>query len=167
MESFLGLALFLAAIFLFARWFGGVGVGAPWLPVRAQDIEAAFRLVDVGPQDVVIDLGSGDGRLLVEAAKRGAHVVGYELNPFMVWLSRIRLKPFQDRAAIHRRNLLKADLSEATVIFIFGMGTIMPAVAQKLRREARPDVRIISFAFEMPGWIYEKKDGIALFYRLP
>ncbi|MCR4256312.1 MAG: class I SAM-dependent methyltransferase [Candidatus Uhrbacteria bacterium] len=165
MEQLLGLALFLVAIFLFARWFVGVGIGAPWLPVRAQDIEAAFRLVDVGPEDVVIDLGSGDGRLLIEAAKRGAHVVGYELNPFMAWLSRARLKPFKDRAEIHRKNLLKADLSRATVIFIFGMGTIMPAVAEKLRREARPAVRIVSFAFEMPGWTYEEKDGIALKYR--
>ncbi|MEK7473613.1 MAG: hypothetical protein AAB668_02720 [Patescibacteria group bacterium] len=166
MWELIGIVSFLAAAFLFARWFGGVGVGAPWLPVRKQDIEAAFRLVDVGPDDVVIDLGSGDGRLLVEAAKRGARVVGYELNPFMAWLSRVRLKSFKDHAIIHRTNLLRADVSHATVIFIFGMGTIMSAVEKKLRREARPDVRIVSFAFELPGRTYEKKDGIALLYRL-
>lgn len=163
----IGLVLFVAAMFLFARWFGGVGVGAPWLPVRKRDIESAFRLVDVGPDDMVVDLGSGDGRLLVEAAKRGARVVGYELNPFMVWLSRSRLASFRGRTAVHRKNLFKADLSHATVIYIFGLQTIMPAVAEKLRREARPDARIVSFAFEFPDWAYEKKDGIALLYRPP
>ncbi len=162
-----GLAASIFAMYLFARWFAGLGIGAPWLPVRAQDMEAAFRLVDVGPDDVVVDLGSGDGRLLAASARRGARVAGYELNPFMVWWSRRLLAPFGERAAVHRRNLLSAELADATVVFIFGMGWIMPAVAEKLRREARRDVRVVSFAFEIPGWTYEKKDGIALLYRLP
>ncbi len=153
-------------MYLFARWFGGVGVGAPWLPVRAQDIEAAFRLVHIGPRDVVIDLGSGDGRLLVEAAKRGARVIGYELNPFMVWWSRRRLKPYGDRAVVYRKNLLQADLASASVLFVFGLQTIMPAIARKIRAEAPPGIRIVSFAFELPHWEMEKKEGIALLYRL-
>lgn len=167
MESLLGLAMLLVAMFLFARWFGGVGIGAPWLPVRAQDIEAAFRLADVGADDLVIDLGSGDGRLLVEAAGRGARVVGYELNPFMVWLSRRRLARFGDRAVIHRKNLFSADVSQATLIYLFGLNTIMPTIADKLRREARPGACVISFAFELPGWIVQKKEGIAMLYRRP
>lgn len=163
---FLWTVLVVTAAFLVARYFGGMGIGAPWLPVRKQDIEAAFRLVDVGPGDVVVDLGSGDGRLLVACAKRGARVVGYELNPIMVWISRIRLAPHASRGVIYRKNLLKADLKDATVIFIFGMGNIMPRIAEKIRREARPDVRVVCFAFQLPGWTPVKKDGIAFLYRL-
>ncbi|MCC6563436.1 class I SAM-dependent methyltransferase [Candidatus Uhrbacteria bacterium] len=167
MSGFLWLVGVLLVLFLFARWFGGMGIGAPWLPVRKQDIEAAFKLVSVGPQDVVVDLGSGDGRLLVESAKRGARAVGYELNPFMVWVSRVRLKKFGARTAVHRRNLLEADLKDVTVVFVFGMEWIMPLISEKLKREARRDLRVVSFAFTLPGLIEEKNEGIARLYRLP
>ncbi len=167
MPGFLWLLGILLVLFLFARWFGGMGIGAPWLPVRKQDIEAAFKLVSVGPQDVVVDLGSGDGRLLIESAKRGARAVGYELNPFMVWVSRLRLKKYGDRVSVHRRNLLEADLKEVTVVFVFGMEWIMPLITEKLKREARRDVLVVSFAFTLPGLVEVKKEGIARLYRLP
>jgi SAM-dependent methyltransferase len=161
------LILFLAALFFFARWFGGMGIGAPWLPVRKQDIEAAFQVIELGPDDVVVDLGSGDGRLLNEAAKRGARAIGYELNPFMVWYSRMRARAFGDRITIHRKNLLEADVKEVTVVFVFGMEWIMPKISDKLIAEARRDVRIVSFAFSLPKLIEVKKVGIARLYRLP
>jgi SAM-dependent methyltransferase len=165
--SLLWLLIVLVVLFLFSRWFGGMGIGAPWLPVRKQDIEAAFKLVSVGPQDVVVDLGSGDGRLLVESAKRGANAIGYELNPIMVWFSRWRLKSFSNRAAVHRQNLLEADLKGVTVIFVFGMEWIMPLISDKLKREANREVRIVSFAFPLPGLKEIRKEGIARLYSLP
>ena len=161
------LILFLAVLFFFARWFGGMGIGAPWLPVRKQDIDAAFQLIELGADDVVVDLGSGDGRLLVEAAKRGAKAIGYELNPFMVWYSRIRARAYGDRVAVHRRNLLEADLKDTTVVFVFGMEWIMPKISDKLIAEAKRDVRIVSFAFSLPKLVEVKKVGIARLYRLP
>lgn len=165
--SVIWLLLFLAGLFFFARWFGGMGIGAPWLPVRKQDIDAAFELVELGPDDVVVDLGSGDGRLLIEAAKRGAKAIGYELNPFMVWIARWRARGFRDRITIHRKNLLEADLKEVTLVFVFGMEWIMPKISDKLIAEAKPDVRIVSFAFSLPRLIEVKKVGIARLYRLP
>lgn len=163
--AWLWLIFILCALFFFARWFGGMGIGAPWLPVRKQDIEAAFRLVPVGSEDVVVDLGSGDGRLLVAAAERGACVIGYELNPILWLISRFRLRQ-NARALVHRKNLLKADLSQVTVVFIFGMEWIMPLVAEKLKKEARRDVKIVSFAFPLPGLHEVQKEGIARWYRL-
>lgn len=165
--SLLWLLGLLVVLFFFARWFGGMGIGAPWLPVRKQDMEAAFRLVEVGPDDTVVDLGSGDGRLLVESAKRGARVSGYELNPFMVWISRLRLNTFGEKAIVYRRNLLEADVKGVTLVFVFGMEWIMPLISEKLRREAGREVRIVSFAFTLPGLIEVKKEGIARLYRLP
>ena len=167
MWNLLWTILVITLLFLFARYFGGMGIGAPWLPVRKQDIKAAFDLVEVGANDLVIDLGSGDGRLLVACAEKGAHVIGYELNPILCVISRLRLKRFGEHASIVRQNLLKADVSKVDIVFIFGMEWIMPLVSEKLKREAKTDVKIVSFAFELPGLIEGKKEGIARLYRLP
>jgi len=166
MQNLFWTALAICAMFLFARYFGGMGIGAPWLPVRKRDIKAAFDLVDVGANDLVIDLGSGDGRLLIAAAEKGAQVVGYELNPILCAISRFRLRGFNAPCTVHRENLLKADISKATIIFFFGIHELMPRVAEKLKKEASPDVKIISFAFELPGLVEVKKEGIARLYRL-
>lgn len=162
--DFLALLLLIAVLVFFTRYFLGVGLGAPWLPLRRRDIPDGFALVDINSNDTVIDLGSGDGRLLVEAAKRGATVIGYELNPFLVWWSLHRLKPYSLQSTVYRKNLLDADLSQATVIYIFGITSIMPHIAKKLTAECRPGTKIISFAFELPGWKPVDQKGIAMLY---
>lgn len=163
MDFFL-LILLLAVLIFFARYFVGIGIGAPWLPLRRRDLPDAFALVDITSADTVIDLGSGDGRLLVEAAKRGASVIGYELNPFLVWFSRRKLARFGSRAVIHRRDLLSADVSKVNVILFLVITSIMPAVAKKLINECRPGTTIISFAFELPGLQSSAAKGIAFRY---
>lgn len=158
--------LLLILLFLFARWFVGFGVGAPFLPIRKRDIQDAFSLVNISAQDVVFDLGSGDGRILVEAAKRGARVVGYEINPFLVWISRFRLRQFRNRAQIHRKNLLHADLKDATIIFIFGIEKLMPKIAKMIEGRAKPGLQIVSFAFDLPGFKSVAEKGIVKVYKL-
>lgn len=158
------LFVWLIALGLFARYFVGWGIGAPWLPARRRDMNDIVELGEITEQDITIDLGSGDGRLLVEAGKLGAHVIGYELNPLLVWWSKRRLKKFGDRAAVYRKNLLDADVSRATLIYIFGIGTFMPAVAEKLKRECQPGTKIVSIAFELPGWNKDAEQGAAIRY---
>jgi SAM-dependent methyltransferase len=160
----IALLLLLASLILFSRYFLGVGIGAPWLPLRRRDIPDGFSLVDIKPGSVVIDLGSGDGRLLAEAAARGATVIGYELNPILVWWSRRKLAKYGSRATIFRSDLLAADLAKADTIFIFGITSIMPAVAKKLINECRPGATMISFAFEIPGLKVDATRGIAMRY---
>lgn len=167
MPSFLGLLLLLFVLGFILRYFAGLGIGAPWLPVRKRDIEDALSLVEIKPEALVFDLGSGDGRLLMAAAKRGARVVGYELNPLLAAYSRFRLRKFGSRAHIYRQNLLDADLVQADIIFIFGITELMPKLADKLMRECRSGTRIVSFAFELPGLNPAGKRGIALAYSLP
>lgn len=163
MRIFINLLL-LAALFLFARWFVGFGVGAPFLPIRKRDIQDAFSLVEISAHDTIIDLGSGDGRILVQAAKRSARVIGYEINPFLVWFSRLRLRQFGKRATIFNKNLLQADLKEATVIFIFGIEKLMPKIAQLIKTQGRAELKIISFAFDLPGMNVIAEKGITKLY---
>ena len=152
------LILFLIGCFFALRWFAGVGIGAPFVPARRRDVHDAFTLASVTATDIVIDLGSGDGRFLLEAAQQGAQVVGYELNPFLVWFSRFRLRSYPN-AKVYRRNLFEADVTKATVIFVFQMGHVMPRLAQKLLQEA-PRARVISVAFELPGYKVQKQEGV-------
>jgi precorrin-6B methylase 2 len=161
----LSLILVLALLFLFARWFVGFGVGAPYLPIRKRDLEDAFSLVAISPGDVVVDLGSGDGRVLEACVGRGASVVGYELNPFLVWWSRHKLKRFGPRAVVHRQDLRRADLSRATTIFIFGITELMPTVASMIQKSAKRGTRVVSFAFEVPGMELEGERGIVRTYQ--
>lgn len=160
-------ALVLAGLVLFLRYFAGVGAGAPYLPIRRRYVEAAFAKLEIGPETRVMDLGSGDGRILLEAAKRGASVAGYELNPLLAWISRRRLARFKSRAKIYRRNLFTADLSDADVIFVFGITGIMPRLSRKILAEAPERAVIVSFAFRMPELLEFDRAEIAFFYRVP
>lgn len=162
--SWLVTLVLILALFFFARWFVGWGVGAPYLPIRARDIQDAFTLVSLSDQDVVVDLGSGDGRILLAAVERGARVIGYELNPFLAWISRWRLRRFGSRAVICRKDLRRADLSSASVVFIFGITSLMPAVTSLIQSQTQP-LQIVSFAFDLPGLTPVAHKGIATLYR--
>lgn len=163
MSSFLigllELVLLFVFFFFFLRWFVGVGIGAPFLPARRRDVVDAMALAHVTAKDVVVDLGSGDGRFLVASAAHGARVIGYELNPFLVWFTRHRLQSFGTRAEVYRRDLFTADLKEVTVIFIFQMGHVMPRLAEKLKTEA-PTARIFTVAFDIPGYKTVAQQGV-------
>ncbi|MFA6429533.1 MAG: class I SAM-dependent methyltransferase [Patescibacteria group bacterium] len=160
------LVLCLVGAFLLARWFGGFTTGAPFVPLKRRYRADGYALADVCAEDVVMDLGSGDGRLLRPAAEAGAEVIGWELNPLLVWYTRFRFRRWGKRAAFYRGNLLRADLSRATVLFVFQMPKFMPQVATLIRTQARPGTRIVSFAFALPGFELIEQRGIAKFYRV-
>jgi hypothetical protein len=159
-------ALLLLGLFFFARWFMGIGLGGPYIPVRKRDIADALDLISLSPQDVAIDLGSGDGRILRAAVESGARVVGYELNPFLVWFSRFRLRMFKDRARIYRKNLLQADLHEVTIIFSFQITSLMPKIAHMIHERAKPGTKLLSFAFDVPGMKPVAQKGIVKLYTI-
>lgn len=105
--------------FAIVACFGVVALfGAPYVPTLQPELRAAFRLLyKVGPRDVVVDLGSGDGRVLLEAVRQGARGVGYELNPFLAAISRLRVR---SGAVIHMRDMWGAVLPvETTLVYVF------------------------------------------------
>lgn len=159
----LKLVIALWFFYLVLRYVAGVGVGAPYFPVRKRDIEDAFTLVDVTEKDTVIDLGSGDGKILLACAKKGATVIGYELNPVLVLISRWRLRMYP-KARIYWKNLFLADLSNVTKIFVFGLNPIMAKIEEKIQREARLEIDIISFAFAFPRLMKKAEKGMAMHY---
>jgi SAM-dependent methyltransferase len=117
--------------------------------------DAMLRLAEVGPDDVVYDLGSGDGRIIILAAQKyGARGVGIEIDPALVALSRQTALEgaVSDRATFIEGDLFAADLSAATVVTLYLSPTLNLDLEPKLRRELERGSRIVSHQFAMGRW---------------
>jgi hypothetical protein len=132
---------------------GQPGRDVPWVPNPPIVVEKMLDLAKVGPKDVVIDLGSGDGRNVIAAAKRGATASGVEFNPDLVDLSTRRAKEagVSGRATFIRGDMYAADISKATVMVLF----LLPENLAKLRGkllDLRPGTRLVLNTFAIPDW---------------
>ena len=137
---------------------GQEGKDVVWVPTPQVLVEKMLDIAKVTPEDFVIDLGSGDGRTVITAAKRGARARGIEYNPNMVELSRrhAAIEGVSDRAEFIQGDLFEADLSQATVITMF----LLTEINLRLRPillELKPGTRIVSNTFEMGEWIPDEK----------
>jgi hypothetical protein len=132
---------------------GQEGKDVIWLPSAQALVDKMLDLAKLTPEDYLIDLGSGDGRTVITAAKRGARALGIEYNPEMVALSeRTAAKEgVADKAKFEKADLFEADLSQATVITMF----LLPDINIKLRPkilDLKPGTRIVSNSFNMGDW---------------
>lgn len=136
---------------LLATMFAVTAVsGAPWVPVRAYDVEQLLDDAKVGKGTSYLELGCGDGRLVRAAAQRGASAVGYELNPVLfvvAWLRCLGLP----KATIHFGDLWKVNLSKADVVMAFLVPRTMLRLGVKAATEMKPSALLISYIFEIPG----------------
>jgi precorrin-6B methylase 2 len=157
----LAVAAFLAAVSCalsaqekpFTPQVGLPGKDVIWLPAELAMVNKMLDLAKLTPQDVVMDLGSGDGRTVIGAAKRGARGIGVEYNPDLVEHSRrnAQAEGVADKVTFERGDLFEADLSRATVITLF----LLPSINLKLRPkllELKPGTRIVSNTFTMDDW---------------
>ena len=132
---------------------GQQGKDVVWVPTPQELVNKMLEIAEVTPKDFVIDLGSGDGRTVITAAKLGAKALGIEYNPDMVNLSRENAKRegVTDKAEFIKADLYEADLSKATVITMF----LLPEINLKLRPrllDLKPGTRIVSNTFTMGDW---------------
>ncbi len=137
----------------FEPQIGQDGKDVVWVPTPQPMVEKMLDLAKVTPQDFVVDLGSGDGRTVITAAKRGARALGVEYNPDMVALSTANAEKggVADRARFMKADLYEADFSKATVVTMF----LLPEINLKLRPkilEMKPGTRIVSNSFRMEDW---------------
>lgn len=132
---------------------GQPGKDVVWVPTPYPLVEKMLDMAKVTPQDYVLDLGSGDGRNVIAAAKRGARALGVEYNPEMVALAKRNAEKegVADRAVFVHGDMYEADISQATVLALF----LLPANLQKLApkfQALRPGTRIVVNAFPIAGW---------------
>jgi len=127
-----------------------------FVPTTGDIADAMLRLARVGPDDVVYDLGSGEGAIVLRAAEKfGARGVGIEIDPALVKtaVERARRRGLSDRVRFVQGDLFKADISEATVVTLYLSGSINRRLAPKLMAELKPGTRVVSQRFDMgPSW---------------
>lgn len=130
-------------------------VGAPYVPTHKRQITKVFtEAYMVTPDDLVVDLGSGDGVLLRAVARRGGRALGFELNPILWLISTLLSGRYGDRVQVRCRNFWTAKLPpEATLVYAFADGRSIGRIGKKLRAHAaktgRP-VRFMSYGFPLP-----------------
>lgn len=144
------------------------GYGGPFVSSNKKIIEKMISFLGINSGDKAADLGSGDGRLVIALAKAGAEAHGYEINPFLVWLSRKNIEKagLQGKAFVHRKNIWKTDLSQFNIIAVYGISYMMKKLEAKLKKELKPGSKIVSNYFTFPIWQYSKKEeGVYLYVK--
>ncbi len=146
-----------AAALLALAGIGGAGaaeLSVSYVPTPQEVVERMLEIAKVGPQDYLIDLGSGDGRIVVTAAKKyGARGFGVDLNPERIKESveNAAKAGVSDRVAFHQRDLFDTNLSDATVITLYLLPSVNLALRPKLL-ELKPGTRLVSHDFSMDDW---------------
>ncbi len=132
---------------------GQAGKDVIWLPTPEPLVERMLTMAQVEPRDVVYDLGSGDGRTVIAAAKRGAQAVGVEFNPELVAFSEraARVQGVASRARFVHCDIFETDFSRATVVTLYLLSTLNMRLRPTLLK-MRPGTRIVSHAFTMEDW---------------
>ncbi len=132
---------------------GQPGKDVVWIPSPGDMVEKMLDMARVTSADYVIDLGSGDGRNVIAAAKRGARALGVEYNPDLVALSRRNAiaAGVADRTTFVQGDMYEADISQATVMVLFLLPDSLRKLAAKFRA-LQPGARIVSNTYEISGW---------------
>lgn len=162
----LRLLIFYFLLFIFSIWASGFFFGAPFGPSFKKEVNKMIEFSKVKKNEKVVDLGSGSGKIVIEFAKKGIESHGYEINPFLVWMSRKKIKKLhlQDKAFIHRKNFMKENLSDYDVVCIFQISYMMGKLKRKLKKELKKGSRIVSNTWKFPKWEAKKQSkGVYLY----
>jgi precorrin-6B methylase 2 len=141
----------------------------PYVPTPQQVVDDMLKLADVKPGDVLYDLGSGDGRIVITAAKRyGVHGVGIDINPERIQEAEANAltEGVQDLTEFRQEDIFKADIGDATVVTMYLLPSVNTQLKPKLLGELRPGTRIVSHAFDIEGWEPDRvveSDGSTLY----
>ncbi len=146
--------------------------GTPWIPTRMGRIRRALQMADLKAGEVIYDLGSGDGRVLVMAAREfAAQAVGVEAGPIQCAAAGLRaaLSGVKDRVRIHRGDFYRADLKEADVVFAYLTSKQSRRLEGLLGSQLKPGSRVVTISFDFPDWQPENYDAeeLIFMYRMP
>ncbi len=146
--------------------------GLPPVPTKPGRIRKALKLVNLQPNEVLYDLGAGDGRVLLIAARDfGAKAVGIEVGPIqcaLIWLRAVA-SGFGDKIQIQMKNFLKADLSKADVVFVYATSKEIVRLGSYLEKQLKQGTRVVSISADFPEWEPQEFDGPELIfvYQMP
>jgi len=146
--------------------------GLPSVPTKPDRIRKALKLVNLQPDEILYDLGAGDGRVLLIAAREfGARAVGIEVGPIqctLIWLRAVA-SGFGDKIQIQWKNFLKADLSTGDVVFVYATSKEVRRLASYLEKQMKPGSRVVTISADFPEWepsTFDEHDLIFV-YQMP
>jgi len=134
----------------------------PFVPTPQEVVDKMVELAGVKKGDVVYDLGSGDGRIVITAAKKGAKAVGFEIDGDLVKQSRdnIRKAGVQELAEIRQQDILTVDLSAASVVTMYLLPDVNLQLKPKILSQLEPGSRVVSHAFDMGDWKPDRTERV-------
>lgn len=159
-------AIFIYIIFWYLIPFGR---GAMYEPSGNQEVETIIKLANIKKGQKIVDLGSGDGRIVIAMAEKGAKAHGYEVNPFLVYRSRKKIKQagLEKTAFIHWKSFWQVNFSDFDVVVTFQVGYIMKKLEKKLFSEMKPSSLIISHYWTFPNVKPTISSGEIHVYQVP
>lgn len=164
------LGIFSVLFIMLEFYVGVIGYikGAPFVPSKPKRIQTMIDLANITEGMRVVDLGSGDGSIVIAAARRGAYAVGVEMNPFLIPYSRWRARRagVEDRTTFIRGEIKDCPLGDIDAVFLYLLPSLLGKIRTKLSSELKPGVCVISNAFPIPDWTPAiEKNGVFL-YRI-
>ena len=135
----------------------------PYVPTPDEVVQTMLKLAEVKKSDIVYDLGCGDGRIVITAAKvYGAHGVGVDINPDRIREARLNAKQagVEDLVKFVEGDLFDADIKNASVVTLYLLPSINLKLRPKLWKDLKPGTRVVSHAFDMGDWQPEKRDSV-------
>ena len=142
---------------------------APFVPISRKIVRKMLEMADLQPNEILYDLGSGDGRVLITAAKEfKAKAVGIELNPLLIAYSNLRilLRQVQKKVHVIWGNFFLRDISEADVVTMYLLPTTTNEMEEKLKKELKPGARVITYLFKFQNWepsVIDEREKIYLY----
>lgn len=135
-------------------------------PSSKKTVAKMLDLAQVQPSQILVDLGAGDGRILIAAAKRGLQAIGYEIDPFLSFLIKIKIKlsGLTKQIRILRQDFFQADLSKADIVTVYGVPKIMPAIERLCLAKLKPGSKVICHQFALPNLKAVKSNGKIFLY---
>jgi len=160
----LGLVIFLIVYQIYTNV---LQPGAIYYPTTDKAVTQMLKLSQIGPKDTLLDLGSGDGRILIAAARLGAVTIGYEIDPFLVWQSRRRIHQAKlDKLAIIRwKSFWQADFSQATIVTVYLFPHLMNRLQGLLEKKVNHPIRLVANDYPFPQLIPAKHYRQIYLYR--
>jgi SAM-dependent methyltransferase len=139
-------------LFLVTLAFAVAGLrGAPYVPIRSRDSGTTLDLAQLKPGQTLVDLGSGDGRLLRLAARRGIKGIGYDINPVMVAVASLLSLRERRLVRYHLADMWHLQLPLTDAIYVFQLPKYMPKLHSVLSAQIKHPTRVVSYEFEIPG----------------
>ncbi len=130
----------------------------PYVPTPESVVEQMLEVADVGPGDYVIDLGSGDGRIIIAAARRGATGYGVDIDPQRIQEANqnARKAGVEDKVSFIEENIFDTDISKASVVTMYLLNSVNKKLRPTLLEELKPGTRVVSHSFNMDEWEADK-----------